>query len=133
MSELETVLIVDDDDDIRTIGTISLGTVGGMSVRQASSGPEGASMAREEGPDVILLDMMMPGLDGLGTLAELRADPRTAEIPVIFMTAKAQSRDLPQYLAAGAIGVIAKPFDPMTLAEEVRALVAAAASDADVA
>lgn len=123
MTEPQTVLIVDDEDDIRTIGAISLEQVGGLSVVMAASGEDGLAAARAEQPDLILLDMMMPGLDGLGTLAELRADPDTSGIPVIFMTAKAQSADIPRYIEAGAIGVIPKPFDPMRLPDAVRTLV----------
>ena len=123
-----SVLLVDDDDDIRTIGVISLEQVGGLETRVASSGRDGVASALAERPDVILLDVMMPDVDGLGTLELLRADPATATIPVIFMTAKAQKSDVATYLDAGAIGVITKPFDPMSLADDVRALLAQVAS-----
>ena len=124
MNDVRTVLLVDDDADIRTIGAISLEQVGGLAVTMAGSGRDGIDMAREVQPDVILLDMMMPDLDGLATLELLREDPLTASIPVIFMTAKVQQRDVGGYVDAGAIGVIAKPFDPLALAAEVKAIVA---------
>lgn len=123
MNDVRTVLLVDDDADIRTIGAISLEQVGGLAVTMAGSGRDGIDVAREVQPDVILLDMMMPDLDGLATLELLREDPLTASIPVIFMTAKVQQRDVGGYVDAGAIGVIAKPFDPLALAAEVKAIV----------
>ena len=81
-----------------------------------------------ESPDLILLDMMMPHMDGLQTLQRLRADARTREIPVIFMTARAQRAEIESYLSAGAVGIITKPFDPMQLASEVRRIAEDAAS-----
>ncbi len=116
-------LLVDDDPDIRTIGRLSLANVGGLDVTLAGSGLEGIDLARSVKPDVILLDVMMPELDGPSTLQRLRADPVLRPIPVIFMTAKVQPHEVEQYRAMGAAGVIAKPFDPMTLADEVRRLV----------
>jgi two-component system OmpR family response regulator len=94
-----------------------------LSVRGCASGKEGLSAAMEFKPDLILLDVMMPFMDGPTTLAQLREKPRTATIPVIFMTARAQSREIEHYQALGAAGVIAKPFDPMTLVTLVRSLV----------
>lgn len=120
--QVHTVLLVDDDDDIRTIGRISLGTVGGFRVLQAASGTEAIEVARTERPDVILLDVMMPDMDGPMTLRRLREDPVTQGIPVIFLTAKIQPDDVQRYLALGAVGALAKPFDPMALPAEVRAL-----------
>lgn len=117
---LGTVLIVDDEADIRTIGRISLEDVGGMRVLLARSGEEGLALAASERPDVILLDVMMPGMDGLSTLARLREDPRTADLPVLFVTAKAQPHEVEHYLRAGARGVIAKPFEPLTLPDQLR-------------
>lgn len=115
-----TVLIVDDEADIRTIGRISLEDVGGMRVLLACSGEEGLAIAASERPDVILLDVMMPKMDGLSTLARLLEDPRTAGIPVLFVTAKAQPHEIEHYLRAGARGVIAKPFEPLSLPDELR-------------
>lgn len=117
------LLLVDDDDDIRAIGEIALAHVGGFDVVLAASGLEAFDVAQRTRPDVILLDMMMPDLDGLGTLELLRANPWTASIPVIFMTARVQHADVDHYLSAGAVAVIAKPFDPMTVASEVRGIV----------
>jgi two-component system, OmpR family, response regulator len=122
---LSKVLLVDDEPDIRRIGQISLEHVGKWKVVQAQSGLQALSVAASEKPDVILLDVMMPELDGPGTFARLREDPATAAIPVIFMTAKAQPHEVASYRALGAAGVIAKPFDPMTLPGEVRSIVEA--------
>jgi len=120
--DVRRVLLVDDEDDIRRIGEISLVHVGGFEVSMASSGAEALELAVSERPDVILLDVMMPGLDGPSTLAALRADARTASIPVVFLTAKVQRQEVERYRSLGALGVIAKPFDPMALPEAVRAL-----------
>lgn len=120
------VLLIDDEDDIRKVAELSLRAVGKFETCVATGGREGMEIARSEQPDLILMDMMMPELDGLGTLAELRQDPALAGIPVIFMTAKVQESEVEHYLSEGAIGVIKKPFDPMLLASEVRRLFEAA-------
>jgi two-component system OmpR family response regulator len=117
------VLIVDDDPDIRTIGRLSLCRVGGMEVIEAAGGAEGLQRARQEQPDAILLDLMMPGMDGSATLAALRACAATASIPVIFLTAKALRSEVDHLMLLGAAGVLIKPFDPRTLADNVRTLV----------
>jgi CheY-like chemotaxis protein len=114
------VLHVDDEPDIGEVVAMSLGLDADMETRSCSSGPEAIAAAAEWSPDIILLDVMMPGMDGPATLAQLRADPVTAGIPVIFMTARAQARELDIFRAIGAAGIIAKPFDPMTLAAQVR-------------
>ena len=116
------VLIIDDDADIRQIAALSLSRLGGMEVIEASGGVEGLRKADEERPDVILLDMMMPTMDGSQTLAALRAQPTTALTPVIFLTAKAVHVEVERMRALGAAGVLIKPFDPRTLAGDVRAL-----------
>ncbi len=118
------VLLVDDEDDIRKIGRLSLEAVGKFQTLLASSAAEALTLAASERPDVILMDMMMPGMDGLAALAELQKDSALKTIPVVFMTAKVQRSDVAHYLAVGAIGVIQKPFDPMTLSDELRRLVA---------
>lgn len=117
---MNRVLHVEDEPDIREVALMSLECVGGMTVRQAGSGREALSQARSFAPDLILMDVMMPGMDGPSTLEELKKSPETASIPVIFMTAKVQSHEVERYRAMGAIDVIAKPFDPMTLPDQIR-------------
>jgi CheY-like chemotaxis protein len=114
------VLLVDDEPDIRRIGHLSLERVGKWQVLLADSGPRALELAATECPDVILLDVMMPGMDGLTTLTRLKADARTAGIPVLIMTAKVRPRELEEYTRHGATGVIHKPFDPLTLPDEVK-------------
>ncbi len=116
------VLLVDDEPDIRKIARISLEAVGKWTALLASSGPEALSVAAAESPDVILLDVMMPGMDGPTTLDRLRGEPCTARIPVLFMTAKVQKQEVERYLRLGAAGVICKPFDPMSLPDEIRTI-----------
>ena len=120
---IRKVVLCDDDPDIRAIGEISLRDVGGWEVVCVNDGFAAVDAARAEMPDLILLDIMMPNLDGPGTFAKLRGDPQCSGIPVVFMTAKAQSHELRGYTELGAAGVIAKPFDPLTLPEQIRALV----------
>ena len=117
------VLIIDDDADIRLIARLSLTRVGGMTVVEADGGAAGVRKAREEHPDVILLDMMMPVMDGTATLAALRADPATAALPVIFLSCKVVGAEIERLKALGALGVLTKPFDPRTLPVDVRTLV----------
>ena len=116
------VLIIDDEDDIRRVARLSLAGVGGMEVAEAGSGADGIRKAAAERPDAVLLDMMMPIMDGPATLAALRGDPRTAAIPVVFLTAKALSAEVEGLKALGARGVLTKPFDPMRLPSQLRAL-----------
>jgi CheY-like chemotaxis protein len=118
------VLIIDDEDDIRRIARLSLSRVGGMEVVEASNGSDGVREAEAGLPDAILLDMMMPGMDGPATLAALRANAVTGKIPVVFLTAKAQSSEIGRLLTLGAKGVLTKPFDPMTLPDLLRAMLA---------
>ncbi len=120
---IRKVLLVDDEEDIRTIGQICLTRVGGWVTFLASNGEDALRMAEAERPDVVLLDVMMPGMDGPTVLARLRANPLTAGIPVVFLTAKVQRGDLGHYVALGARGAIPKPFDPMRLPHEVRRIV----------
>ncbi len=119
---IRKVLLVDDEDDIRTVGNLSLSRVGGWQTVLASSGAEAVKKAAAERPDLILLDVMMPGMDGPTTLGQLRAQEATAKTPVIFMTAKIQKQEVARYLELGAVGVIGKPFDPMTLPAEIKKL-----------
>lgn len=125
---LLSVLHVDDEPDIREVAAMSFDLDPGISLVSAASGAEALDRL-EAGcrPDVILLDVMMPELDGPGTLARLRQIAGHEHTPVIFMTARAQSSELSRYIALGALGVIVKPFDPMTLAASVRDTLAGAA------
>jgi CheY-like chemotaxis protein len=118
------VLLVDDEDDIRKIAKVSLQAVGRFETLTASSAPEGIELAKRERPDLLLLDMMMPGMDGLRALEEIRRTPELCAIPVIFLTAKVQRDELEHYVACGAVGVIQKPFNPMTLPSDVLRLLA---------
>ena len=113
------VLLVDDEDDIREVAGMSLETVAGWGVLEARSGSEGLKIAAAEQPDAILLDVMMPDMDGPATFMNLQNDAATKNIPVIFLTAKAQTREQRSFRELGAQGVISKPFDPMTLADQV--------------
>ena len=121
------ILIVDDEDDIREVAQMSLEMVAGWEVVPARSGDEGVRLAAEHRPDAILLDVMMPGMDGPATAERLRDRPETAAIPVILLTAKVQPADRRRLEALGVAGVLAKPFDPMELANQVSALLGWAA------
>ena len=114
------VLHVDDEPDIREVVEISLGLDPDFETRSCSSGLEALAVSANWAPDIILLDVMMPVMDGPATLARLRGNARTAKIPVVFMTARAQTREIDLFRSLGAVGVIPKPFDPMTLAASVR-------------
>jgi CheY-like chemotaxis protein len=111
--------MVDDEPHVRRVAELSLARVGKWEVVLATSGPEAIAAAAREKPDLILLDVMMPGMDGPDTLRALKAQPGVAGIPVIFVTAKVQAREIERYLALGAAGVIYKPFDPMKLPEQI--------------
>src|SRR5918997_668451 len=112
------VLIVDDEDDVREVAGLSLGHVGGMEVVEASSGAEAVARAAAEKPDFVLLDMMMPGMDGPATLRALRDDPATASIPIVFLTAKAMPSEVERLMQLGAAGGVNKTFKPMTPPQE---------------
>jgi CheY-like chemotaxis protein len=114
------ILLIDDEEDVRTIATLSLARVGGMEVRTAPSGPEGLAAALESVPDAVLMDRMMPGMDGVTTFVELRKFDELRDVPVIFVTATAMPADVEELMAMGAAGVITKPFNPMTLASQVK-------------
>ena len=118
------VLVIDDEPDIRKIAKLSLSRVGGMEVVEAAGGPDGVRLAEAERPDAILLDVMMPGMDGPATLALLKAGEATSRIPVVFLTAKAMSSELERLKALGAVAVLTKPFDPMKLPQELKAALA---------
>jgi CheY-like chemotaxis protein len=113
------VLIIDDEDDIREVAALSLESVAGWEVVTANSGSQGLARAVEHRPDAILLDVMMPGMDGPTTFRELRRNPATASIPVLLLTAKVQSSDQRRFADLGVEAVLFKPFDPLTLSDQI--------------
>jgi CheY-like chemotaxis protein len=113
------ILIIDDEEDIREVCALSLETVAGWDVVMASSGAQGLASAIEYQPDAILLDVMMPGMDGPTTFLELRKNPATAHIPVLLLTAKVQSTDQRRFADLGVNAVLFKPFDPLTLSKQM--------------
>lgn len=113
------ILIIDDEEDIREVAALSLETVAGWDVMMASSGAQGLARAIEYQPDAILLDVMMPGMDGPSTFRELRKNPATARIPVLLLTAKVQASDQRRFADLGVDAVLFKPFDPMTLSTQI--------------
>jgi len=113
------ILIIDDEDDIREVAALSLESVAGWEVVTASSGSQGLARAAEHNPDAILLDVMMPGMDGPTTFRELRKNPVTAKIPVLLLTAKVQNSDQRRFADLGVESVLFKPFDPLTLADQI--------------
>ena len=114
-----SILCVEDDEDIRMVLELALST-GGFSATVCSSGAEALGRAGAVCPDLLLLDVMMPGMDGPTTLRELRKLPQTQHTPAIFLTAKVQPSEIEDYLAGGACAVIPKPFDPVKLPERIR-------------
>jgi two-component system, OmpR family, response regulator len=118
--ELSKILYVEDDPDIQAIAMMVLETINGFIVEPCDGGSEALQKAVAFEPDLILLDVMMPGMDGPETLKGIRNLPGLQTTPVVFMTAKVQPQEVQGYLDLGAVGVIAKPFDPMTLAQELR-------------
>jgi len=119
-----TVLYADDEPDIREVASIALELDGAIALTAVGSGREALDALERPGyhPDVIMLDVMMPGMDGPAVLAEIRRRPGLADIPVVFITARAQAHEQARFLALGAVGVITKPFDPLALAGELRAI-----------
>lgn len=118
--KLARILYVEDEPDIQAVAKLALEMIGGFEVRLCDNGVQALAAVGDFAPDLILLDVMMPGMDGPGTLQQLRANPSTADIPVIFLTARVQPPDVAHYQSMGALDVIAKPFDPMTLASQIR-------------
>ncbi|MEO5509568.1 MAG: response regulator [Longimicrobiales bacterium] len=116
------ILLIEDEDDIREVAQASLELTRGWDVHAASSGAQGIEMARALQPDAVVLDVMMPDMDGPTTFTELKNDPQTSEIPVVFLTAKVHSSERTRLIDMGARGVLAKPFDPMTLGDDVARL-----------
>jgi len=116
------ILLVDDEDDIREVAALSLEAIGGWRVSSASDGGRGVALALAERPDAILLDVMMPGLDGPATVVRLREEPQTRDIPVILLTAKLQGADRRRFAELDVAGTLTKPFDPMTLPDQIAAI-----------
>ena len=122
MAALTHIMYVDDEPDIRAIVEMALQAVGGFTVTLCQDGREALGKAPRVRPDPILLDVMMPGMDGPQTLEALRRVPGLAGVPVVFMTAKVQPAEVARFRELGAADVIAKPFDPMALSDQVRAV-----------
>lgn len=118
---LNKILYAEDEEDIREIAKIALEDVGGFHVIYCKNGPEVLQKAKLKQPDLFLLDVMMPGMDGTATLQELRKEPLLANVPVIFMTAKIQPDEIEKLKSMGALDIISKPFDPMKLAVIIQA------------
>lgn len=118
--ELKKILYIDDDQDIHMIVDLCLREIPNVELKSAYSGEEGIRMAMDFRPDLILLDVMMPKMDGIATLQSLKLQPSFANTPVVFLTAKAQKNEIENYFKYGICDVIIKPFDPMTLGETVQ-------------
>ena len=116
------VLIIDDEEDIREVAALSLESIAGWEVYTAGNGHKGIDTALTEQPDAILLDVMMPGMDGPTTFRALQNNPATASIPVLLLTAKVQASDRQRFADLGVRAVLSKPFDPMTLSTQIAAV-----------
>jgi CheY-like chemotaxis protein len=121
-TDLSSILYVEDDLHVRTTAKLVLEVIGKYCVRECRSGHEALVAAQDFQPDLILLDVMMPELDGLATLTLLRSMPHLADTPALFVTGQTAPDDIARYMAAGAIGVIAKPLVPLRLAGQVHAM-----------
>jgi CheY-like chemotaxis protein len=116
---LKRILLVEDDPDIQTITSLALGTFGGYDVLVCGSAAEALAAAAAFRPDLMLLDVMMPGMDGIEALRALRRIPETADTPVVFLTARVQPSDVARYQELGSLGLIRKPFEPMALVDTI--------------
>lgn len=122
MKELKRITYVEDEPDIRAIAQIALEEIGGFKLDMCKSGQEAVDSVPAFRPDMVLLDIMMPVMDGVQTFHRLREMPDMSDVPIIFLTAKAQTHEIEDYKALGAAAVIAKPFDPITLPDQVRSI-----------
>jgi CheY-like chemotaxis protein len=120
MTELKLIMHVEDDPSIQVVTKVALEAVGGFSVLTCSSGQQALDEFANQPPQLLLLDVMMPGMDGPSTLRLLQQRYDLTDIPVVFMTAKVQTSEIESYLAMGASGVVVKPFDPMELSNQIR-------------
>lgn len=118
--QLNKIIYAEDEEDIRAIAQIALEDIGGYSVKYCANGFDVLEAVKIFTPDLFLLDVMMPLMDGPSALRELKKNPKWVNVPTIFMTAKIQPNEIEEYKALGAINVISKPFDPMTLADDVK-------------
>ena len=125
-----TVVLAEDDPDIQLVARLSLKRAG-FTVTVVSNGQEALDTIRRQPPDVVLLDWMMPELDGLETCRRLKADPETAAIPVVFLTAKSQEAEIQRGLSLGASGYVTKPFDALTLGQQLKEIVESGSSRID--
>ena len=116
------IVYADDEEDILAVASLSLEIVGGLSVSGCRNGMEAIDTALRDRPDLIMLDVMMPGMDGPNTMKAMRGLPELKDIPVVLVTARVRPSEVDEYLAMGACGVIAKPFDPMALSDQVLGL-----------
>jgi CheY-like chemotaxis protein len=116
---MRRVLIIDDEDDIREVAALSLEATAGWEILTASSGAEGIAVATAQQPDAILMDVMMPGVDGPTTFSKMQQTPAIAEIPVLLLTAKVQGVDQRRFAGLGLAGLLFKPFVPQTLAQQI--------------
>jgi len=123
------ILIIDDEPDIREVAQMSLEMISGWHVLTAESGDKGIAKAKDEQPDAILLDAMMPAMDGAAAFEKLQADPATKQIPVIMFTAKVQPANRQRFADLGVKGVISKPFDPLQLGSQVADIMGWASSE----
>ena len=117
---LNRILLVEDDPDIQTVTSLALGTFGGFDVHICGSAHDAVQAAAGFRPDLILLDVMMPGMDGIEALSALRRDPDVGQVPVVFLTARVQPQEVERYRSLGSLAVIAKPFEPSELAARIR-------------
>ena len=122
MAELKRILYAEDEPDIQAVAKIALETVGSFELKICNNGEEALANAVSYAPDLLLFDVMMPGMDGPAAFKAIKELPELADTPVIFMTAKVQPTEVAEYKNMGAIDVIAKPFDPMTLAEQIKTI-----------